>query len=80
MSSNKPIPFTFFKAHLADLLRNQAQHEYQNGGGEKKCAHVGKSAGGKKGIAIVGQSSQEKDHGDRKKNRVLSASVHEKGC
>ena len=28
LSSNKPIPFTLFKPHLADLLGNQAQHEY----------------------------------------------------
>lgn len=68
LCSNKSIPLAFLKAHLADLLRNQAQHEYQDGGGEKKCAHIGKSAGSKKGITIVGQSSQEEDHADGEKN------------
>ena len=68
MSSNKPIPFAFFKPHLADLFGNQAQHEYQNGGCEEKCTHVGKPTGGKKGIAIICQACQEKAHADGEKN------------
>ena len=68
MSSNKAIPFAFFEPHLADLLGNQAQHEYQNGGGKEKRAHVGKPAGSKKGIGIIGKADQKEAHTRRKKN------------
>ena len=68
MSSNKSIPFAFFKAHLADLLGNQSQHEYEDRSGEKKCAHVGEPAGSKKGIGIISKACQEETNTNGQKN------------
>ena len=68
MSSNKPIPFAFFKPHLADLLGNETEHKNQDGGGKKKRAHIGEPAGSKKGIGIISKACQEETNTNGQKN------------
>jgi hypothetical protein len=47
------FPFASLEAHLADLLRHQAHHKDNDGGGEKQGAHVRKAAPDSIGVKIV---------------------------
>jgi hypothetical protein len=66
--SGQLAPFTPFKSHLTNLLRNKAHHENDHGCGKKKGAHIRETSRSHIRVKVIAKSSEEEKTTHRQKD------------